>query len=86
MILQTIKALNPRKLILYLVISGLFLLFLGLGLILLYNTYEDQHHYIRPLIVIGIKIEFSSLHPSMVSITFRAGAHWGQSLYNHVFH
>ena len=44
---------NPRKLILFLVTCGLFLLLLGLGLILLYNTYEDQHHYIRPLIVIG---------------------------------
>ena len=49
--------LTSRKLILYLVISGLFLLFLGLGLILLYNTYEDQYHYIRPLIVIGKKID-----------------------------
>lgn len=78
----------PRKLILYLVISGLFLLFLGLGLILLYNTYEDQHPYIRPLIVIGKKINCSPVFTSSITgVTyFRASPHWGQSLYNHVFH
>ena len=42
-----------RKLILFLVTCGLFLLLLGLGLILLYIVYEEQYHHIRPLIVIG---------------------------------
>ena len=59
--------LTSRKLILYLVISGLFLLFLGLGLILLYNTYEDQYHYIRPLIVIGKKIDCPPIFISSIT-------------------
>lgn len=62
------RRMMDRKLILYLVISGLFLLFLGLGLILLYNTYEDQHHYIRPLIVIGPVLIGASLFTIMFSI------------------
>ena len=42
-----------RKLILFLVTCGLFLLLLGLGLILLYSCHQDQHTIVRPLIVIG---------------------------------
>ena len=42
-----------RKLILFLATCGLILLLLGLGLLFLYATFEEQYHHIRPLIVIG---------------------------------
>ena len=51
-----------RKLILFLATCGLILLLLGLGLLFLYATFEEQYHHIRPLIVIG---NFSPLNKIM---------------------
>ena len=75
-----------RKLILFLVTCGLFLLLLGLGLILLYSCHQDQHTIVRPLIVIGEQLFWHrffvlelwmklSLWPSVTVSTVRL-CHW----------
>ena len=42
-----------RKLILFLVSCGLLLLLSGFCLLLLYVLYQQENHYIRPVIVVG---------------------------------